>query len=42
MNKVLTCRALHDDEHAQQLPPRKGTPEEMKQLMEEYDAGLSR
>ena len=37
MNKVLTCRALHDDEHAQQLPPKKGTPQEMRRLMEDYD-----
>jgi hypothetical protein len=37
MNKVLTCRALHDDEHAQNLPPRKATPKEMQSLMDEYD-----
>lgn len=37
MNKVLICRAMHDEEHAQMLPPKKGSPEEMKKLMEDYD-----
>ena len=37
MNKTVMCRAMHDDEHAQGLPPRKGTPQEMRRLMEEYE-----
>lgn len=37
MNKVLTCRALHDDEHAQNLPPRKPAPQEMARLMLEFE-----
>jgi len=36
MNKVVMCRAVHDDIHAQQLLPRKGTREEMQQLMEGF------
>lgn len=42
MNKVIMCRAMHDEEHAQRLIPKKGTPAEMRQLMEDYDGGLSR
>lgn len=37
MNKVVMCRAMHDEEHAQWLVPKKPSPEEMKRLMEEYD-----
>jgi hypothetical protein len=42
MNKVIMCRAMHNEEHAQQLVPKKGTPEEMKRLMEEYDETIKR
>ena len=37
MNKVVICRNLHNDGHAQNLPPKKPSPGEMKKLMEEYD-----
>lgn len=37
MNKVMTCRALHDDDHAQQFIPQKPKRKEMIKLMEEWD-----
>lgn len=36
MNKVLICRAIHDEIHAQRLIPRKGSREEMQLLMEGF------
>lgn len=33
LNKILICRAMHTDEHAQQLVPKKPTIEEMKKLI---------
>ena len=36
MNKVLMCRAVHDDIHAQRLIPRKAPREEMQKLMEGF------
>lgn len=38
MNKVLMCRMIHNEEHAQWLIPRKAEPSEMRNLMEVYDA----
>lgn len=37
MNKVLICRALHDDGHAQNLPPKKASPAEMRSLIEGFE-----
>lgn len=34
MNKVLICRAIHDEEHAQGLPPRKPTAEEIRRILD--------
>lgn len=39
MNRVMMCRMMHNDEHAQWLIPRKPSPQEMKKLMEDYDNG---
>jgi len=33
LNKVLICRAVHDDIHAQNLIPQKPSPEQMIQFM---------
>ena len=35
MNKVLMCRQIHNDIHAQNLPPKKPTPEEMRRLLDD-------
>lgn len=37
MNKVVECRTIHNEEHAQNLPPKKPSREEMIRLMKEYD-----
>lgn len=34
LNKVLICRALHDDEHAQHIPPVKPSVASMKRSLE--------
>lgn len=36
MNKVLICRAVHDNIHAQKLLPRKAPREEIQKLMEGF------
>jgi len=33
LNKVLICRAIHDEEHAQWLIPTKPTVEEMRKVI---------
>lgn len=33
LNKVLTCRAIHDDIHKQDLPPRKPNEEEIREVL---------
>lgn len=35
LNKVIICRAIHDDEHAQGLIPVKPTREEMRRFIDE-------
>lgn len=35
LNKVFTCRAIHDDMHAQNLPPQKPDAATMRKFMEE-------
>lgn len=35
MNKVVMCRQMHDEEHAQGLIPRKPTHEEIKTFLGE-------
>lgn len=42
MNKVLTCRAVHDDEHAQRLPPIKPTVIEIKEFLHGNEGSSSR
>lgn len=37
MNKVIMCRAMHDEEHAQWLIPKKASPEEMRRLIQEHE-----
>lgn len=37
MNKVIMCRAMHNEEHAQWLIPKKPSRDEMRQLMEEHN-----
>lgn len=34
LNKVLICRAVHDDEHAQGLIPKKPSPEDMRRFLD--------
>jgi hypothetical protein len=34
LNKVMMCRAIHDEEHAQQLPPKKPSVPEMRKFLE--------
>lgn len=35
LNKVIICRAIHDDEHAQGLIPVKPHPAEMRKFLDE-------